>query len=228
MKAFLALALSSSLAMANPLVVGGGNAGPTSVTTYEGFETTGAPSGLWTDTSSGNTVNWDYTASPLAGAQSLFMADSTSGFRQITYDFPEDADEIWIAFRIRHSALPSANSTYLSITDSAGNALANSRITTGGNVSAAVDTTQGLTAVIISAGSEWRLKYRYKRGTGSNEELSVVGGTTSFGTIRTQTNGTSTARAGKIIITEQNNVNADLTIDNVFIKTSDITWAELD
>jgi hypothetical protein len=228
MKALLALAVSSSLAMSNPLVVGGGNAGATSLTTYEGFETTGPPSGLWTDTSSGNTVNWDYTTSPLAGTQSLFMADSTTGYREITYDFPEDADEIWIAFRVRHSAIPAANSIFLTIQDNAGNQLASSRITTGGNLAAAVDTTYGLTAVIIGAGSEWRFKYRYKRGTGANEEFEVSGGTTSFGTIRSQTNGTSTARAGKLLISEQSNVNADLTIDNVFIRTSDILWSDLD
>ena len=83
---FLFLILGCASLLAGPLINSYRFAAPAAG--VEGFEGTGAPTN-WTDLAiGGQLVNWDYTASPLAGAQSLFLADSTADGRIALYDLP--------------------------------------------------------------------------------------------------------------------------------------------
>jgi hypothetical protein len=197
----------------------------------EGFEGTGAPA-LWTDTSTSGSVDWDYTTSPLYGSQSLFGADTSSGVREVTYNFPEDADEIWIALRFRMSADPAAAANwFITLLDSGTNVNCHLQIGSTGNLTGHVDTAASTVVRDIAAATTYRIKLRYKKGTGANEELEVWANSEAsgtWGTSQVRTNGTTTTRADALILTNTNTGNHDVTWDTVLISTSDIPWSSLD
>jgi hypothetical protein len=206
---------------------------PTPSTEMEGFEGTGAPTG-WTDTGTPS-ADFDSTSSPLTGSQSLLMTDVVSGGKEVRFDFSQEADEFWVAWKASISALPATGTPDLFyIRDSSGNALASVRVATAtGNINGRVDAASGgtgTTVAVMSAGSTWRFKVRYKKGTGVNEEFevwAVADGSGSWGTGRSQTNGTSTVQGGVYGLFNTSANNLDLKIDNVLIKTSDIAISEI-
>lgn len=201
----------------------------TIATTYEGFEGTGAPTN-WADSGSGgNTPNWDYTAAPLAGAQSLFLADTAANSRGASHNFT-NADQIWIAWKYKISADPAADATLIYISTDADVHLATLHVATNGTLAGYVDAVVGSTVTDLTPGTAYRVKVRYVRGTGSNETLEVWAATEAsgaWGTSQTQTNGTSTAQPGKMFFDNFATFNTDLTIDDVLVKASDILWSEL-
>jgi hypothetical protein len=175
MRIFIALLISAALAAANPLVFLSGS--PSSGAAVGGlytFEETGACAG-WVDASTNetSTVNWDYSTSPLDGSQSLFLADSTTDDRIAKYDFTEDADEIWIAFRFREWANPAIESQNIGIEDSAGANLASVMVSTGGNLAFEVTTANSGTVAFLTGGSSYRVKIRYLKGTLNTETMQV-------------------------------------------------------
>lgn len=193
----------------------------------EGFEGTGAPTN-WT--AGGEGVDWDYSAAPIKGAQSVQLLD-TATTREAIWDFPEAADEVWMAFIFSPSADPAANVDFVEILDGAGATMAVLRETTTGTVSSKVQGTY--TGVIndMTAGASYRVKLRYVKGTGANETLEtwvVIDGSAGWGTSASQTNGTDTGQSGQIKFRNPGATNHNQLIDNVFIKTSDIAITELD
>lgn len=193
----------------------------------EGFEGTGAPTN-WT--AGGEGVNWDYSAAPIKGAQSAQMLD-TATTREAIWDFPEAADEVWMAFIFQPSADPAANVDFVEILDGAGSTMAVLRETTTGTISSKVQASY--TGIIndIPAGTSFRIKMRYVKGTGANETLEVWAvddASVGWGTSASQTNGTDTGQAGQIKFRNPAATNHDQKIDNVLIKTSDIAIGELD
>jgi hypothetical protein len=234
----LVLILIARLLLGAPIVVTtsrpSGTATPTPSPTPGGlqtFEETGAPTG-WTDVGTPS-VDWDSTSSPLAGAQTLLMTDVASGGKEVRFDFSEDVDEFWIAFKFSCSAIPASGTPDIfTIKDGSANSLATVRISpTTGTVNGRVDASSGTTVISIVGGSNYRMKLRYKKGSGANEELQiwcVAEGSGTWGTAQAQTNGTSTARGGILAIYNTAANNLDLKIDNLLVKTSDIAIAEID
>jgi hypothetical protein len=198
----------------------------------EGFEGIGIPTN-WIDLDSGpGASDWDYTTAPISGAQSLFLPDPSSGAAEVAYDFPEDADEIWAAFKYKVSADPaSSTSDIVWFTSSVPADLARLRQATNGTITCLVDATASGTIIDLTPGSVYRFKLRYVKGTGSNEVLEVwivADGSGSWGTSTSQTNGTSTARAGRLKFNGAATHNSDKTIDNVKVSTADIAITDLD
>jgi hypothetical protein len=232
MKTIITLLLSAGLASANPMVVltGGARAGTTELP--EGFEGTGVPNAAWSDISTGGqTVNWDYTAAPIAGAQSVQLTDPPSGTKVFLYNFTQDADEIWFAFRYRESADPAGTVGLVNIIDVGTNGLAVIRIQTNGTLLEMVDAVQGSTVVDLTPGTNYRIKVRYKKGTGANEECQIWAAADSagaWGTPQQQLNGSSTLRADAIYFQNVPAWNQDQVYDNVIVSTSDIPWSALD
>lgn len=201
-----------------------------SVSASQGFEGTGAPS-LWSDTSVSNTVDWDYTASPLVGAQSLFLASPASNYRMATYDFPEDADEIWTAWRMKVTQDAGNQNICFHIYDT-GSSIAGGVLTTSGQFWFYVTNyTPSANVIDMAGGTEYRVKVRYVKGTGSNETIEVwaaANGAGSWGTSQILTNGITTTRADSLRFYMGNTTGHNMTIDNVLVKTSDIAISELD
>lgn len=197
-------------------------------TAYEGFEGTGAPTN-WSAFPGSDTPDWDYTAAPLAGAQSLFLQDSVANFRTVIWNFT-DADQIWLAFKFKTSADPAADAACFYIQTDADATLATFHIATNGVMAPYVDAVVGNTVIDFTPGTAYRVKVRYVRGTGSNETLEIWAATEAsgaWGTSQIQTNGTSTAQPGRALVDTFQTFNFNLTIDNALYKTSDILWSEL-
>ena len=230
-KLILALAIFiPCVAFGGSWQMGPGKGSHASADVAEGFEGTGAPTN-WSDISTGGlTVNWDYTTAPIDGAQSLFLQDPAANARTALYDFPL-ADEIWVAWRYRPSADPATNAGILNIIDAGTNALGVVRTQTNGTIVILVTSTQSATIIDMTPGTDYRIKVRWKKGTGANEELQIWAATEAagaWGATVSQTNGTSTAQADAIYFQAAAAFNIDQVIDNVLVKTSDITWSELD
>jgi hypothetical protein len=197
----------------------------------EGFEGTGIPNALWTDLSSSGTVNWDYSAAPIAGAQSAQMVDVASGQKLFVYDFPQVADEIWCAWRYRESADPAAFQGVFNIVDSTQSNGATVRVQTNGSVVILVQGTPSAAVIDLTPGADYRIKIRYKRGTLNNEEMEIwaaAEGAGAWGTSVLQNNGTSTTAPDQVYWANPSTSNMDQTIDNVMVSTSDIPWSALD
>ena len=212
-------------------MMGPGKGSHASASLAEGFEGTGAPTN-WTDNSTGGlTLNWDYTTAPIAGAQSMFLQDSATSIRLAMFNFPGQADEIWVGWRYKPSADPAGNVVVMTVGDVPGNALAFVRTQTNGTVVIVVTSTASATIIDMTPGTVYRFKARWKKGTGANEEFEVWAAADSagaWGASTSQTNGTSTVQADTVFFQEQAAWNLDQTIDQVLVKTSDITWSELD
>jgi PA14 domain/Chitobiase/beta-hexosaminidase C-terminal domain/Divergent InlB B-repeat domain len=193
------------------------------------FEGTGIPT-LWVDGSTGNTIDWDYTAAPLVGAQSLFMPDPASGDRWANYNYSEVSDTIYVAFWFRTSALPSAEFPIFEVLDSGNNALASVRLMTNGNVVIRADAVSSASIITMSTNTTYRIKVRYVRGTGANETIQAWCNTNASGawsSTQTLSNGTSTLQADRASFYNSPNINVNMTIDNVLVKTTDIAWPEI-
>jgi hypothetical protein len=85
-----------------------------------------------------------------------------------------------------------------------------------GNLTGHVDASASSIVRDIAAAATYRIKLRYKKGTGSNEELEVwanfeASGT--WGTSQIRTNGTNTTRADSVVLTNTNTGNHDITLD---------------
>ena len=213
----------------------GSQAAASGLGVFEGFEGTGVPTQpTWSDISTGgNTVNWDYTTAPIVGSQSLFIQDPTSNARTALYDFTGQADEIWVALRYRASADPATNAGILNIIDTGTNALGIVRTQTNGTIVILVTATQSATIIDVTPGTNYRIKVRWKKasGLGNDEELQIWAAAESagaWGATVSQTNGASTNQADAVYFQTVSTFNMDQVIDNVLVKTSDITWSELD
>ena len=201
--------------------------------TTQGFEETGVPTAsTWIDISTGGqVVNWDYTAVPIDGAQSVQLLDSASNSKQFEYDFPGALDEVWVAWRYSESADPATFFGTMNVIDSATNGLASIRIQTNGALHGIVTTTTGTQVVDVAAATNYRIKVRWKKGTGANEEFQVWAASEAsgaWGTPQIQTNGTSTNQADAIYFSNPAATNNNQVFDNVIVSTSDIAWSDLD
>jgi hypothetical protein len=195
----------------------------------EGFEGTGAPAGWAT---SGADIDYDSTASPITGAQSLAMADPVGADQSATYDFPEDADTVWIAFKYRESADPAVSTgEFCRLLNSSNTVLAFWRTQTNGTLVFRVTSTNSTTVVDMTANTVYRVKMKYTKGTGADETLemwAVTDGSGSWGTSQILTNGADTTRADKLQFNQAANNNITMTWDNVKVSTSDIAIADID
>lgn len=102
-------------------------AGPTWIIN-EDAEGTGTPSG-WTD---GNTPDWDYTTTVLAGSQSLFLS---SGGTSNSYYTIVDADTRYVVIKFQIAdATPTSVKTICAFRTSANGAVCMARLNTAGTI----------------------------------------------------------------------------------------------
>lgn len=139
-----------------------GGGGPT-LLVDENFEGTGTPSGWFS-----GSADFDYSAAALAGSQSLRVSGSqTPG---VLDGGALNHGELWGKFLYNPEALPTSFTRIANLRDSGFNYLLEIyilstgilRLSSGGTIFTD-------TADAVSAGSTYRVYWRYKKGTGANQ-----------------------------------------------------------
>ncbi len=192
----LALALIASPDVIRIRRAAAAGGGPTYIFN-EDAEGTGTPSG-WTNTGS---PDWDEATTVLDGAQSLEMVGAATNPRA-HYDSGAAYDEVWVRFKWRVSTQVSGF-RILSLRNQSGDSEV-AYLQTGGTNQLQVINGSGncLPVSTYSAATTYNIWIRYKKGTGSNSEMSVgfTTGTTeptSGNDFCSLTNGTATAQINR-------------------------------
>lgn len=184
----------------------------------EDFEGTGKPSG-W---GSAGSPNWDYTTSPIVGAQSLFLPKGSAGSNYSTRGFTNTGAEIWLFCRLRRDGTASSSGqTILGISNVATWAVQlNSR--TDGSFQLYSDSQIGVTGV-YSNGSNLAVWIRYVRGTGANcvVTLYISNGSEVRGSAVLSTSAAVSTRTASMVHF-QTISGADIVIDKVRVSATAI------
>jgi hypothetical protein len=141
-----------------------GGGGPSFIIN-EDFEGTGTPSGWFR----GGAADFDYTASPLAGSQSLRNATGSDYAVYLSGGVLNEA-EVWGKLLFKPEALPSTFSQIFAVNDGSFNTVFQMVMNSSGTMTVA-DNGAGVfqaTSDAMSAGTLYRLYWHYKKGTGSN------------------------------------------------------------
>jgi len=137
-----------------------GDPPPVSYLLNEDFEGTGTPSGWF-----GSGGNFDSTSSPLQGLQSLrtpngSFAKTPDGLNQT---------ELYFKFLVRFSALPASSSGFFQILDASFNPVVTGTIYSDGKLEVTVSGfPSSKTVNTVSAGVDYAIVLRGKKGTGAN------------------------------------------------------------
>jgi hypothetical protein len=197
-----------------------GGGGPSFIIN-EDFEGTGTPSGWFR----GGAADFDYTASPLAGSQSLRNATGSDYAVYLSGGALNEA-EIWGKLLFKPEALPSTFSQCFLLNDGSFNTIFQMVLNASGTLTVA-DNGAGvfqITTDAMSAGTLYRLYFHYKKGTGSNgiaeggfatTDVRPTSGTKYAG----GTTGTPTANAQEVGCTQASN-SATWVFDNLQIATT--------
>ncbi len=129
----------------------------------ESCEGTGTPAG-WTNVGS---PNWDYSAVPLADAQSVYMATAGASVRS-RIDWA-DLTEVFVYFLLRftNGTGPAAGSVALGAVSENGSAASRLALTVSSAERLAFG---GSPTATISVDTTYHVWLRYKQGTGANAE----------------------------------------------------------
>lgn len=183
----------------------------------EDFEGVGDPGDDW-EVGAG-TPNYDYTADPILGSESLLITSGSYPYVEFT---PQSTVEIFFAYRAPASF---SNTPYICLlNDSTGAQIARFRILSDGRVrlydSAGMSITQ--TTSIMSVNSEYFIWIDYTKGTGANGLLSFAFATTQTKPAAeiNRSNYTATIDAGRLY--PYLNVTGNAYYDKVRISTTDI------
>ncbi len=138
----------------------------------ENCEGTGTPSG-WVDLS--GSPNWDYTASPLVGSQSLYCPMVGAACKTRTNDFTGGAiPEVWVYFRMKatNGTNPSTATTFMGIGASGTpGSTATWRILSTLRMCTA---TGAGTVSTISLDTDYHFWIHYLKGTGANAVVDIA------------------------------------------------------
>lgn len=188
----------------------------------EDCEGTGTPSG-WTVTS--GTPNWDYSAAPLADAQSLYLSSAAAANRN-RVDFT-DQTEAWIYFLLRftNGSGPAAGSVNMGGTSENGGVLAQNFVL-GSNLRFTFAVASPATAIIVN--TTYHVWLHYKQGSGANAVADIGFSTTgvrptSGGTFAQVTNGGGTNLCGRLFIGPTTTaLGVDMILDNIRVSSTQI------
>lgn len=190
---FFLVGRATAQMVVNPFVFGVGGPPPISYTINETFEGTGAPSGDWVTS---GTINFDYTTTPIEGAQSLATLGATNGadcYAQVYFAVPA-AGVTEIYARIRVLDLPSGTQPILRFLNNA-TVRCTAFVNASGQIS--IQTTGGTTGSTVTGvvvGDVWHVWFYHKGGTGVTGEASVA--ISSDGTRPTSGNGYGASTGG--------------------------------
>lgn len=188
----------------------------------ENFEGTGAPSGF-TTTGGTTAPDWDYTASPLSGSQSVYFA-TVSVAHKMTCTIA-DMSELWIYFLMKftNGSAPASQKTIGNIFSSAS---AGFNFVVNTNMRIALGTPSPVTA--ISFDQLYHVWMHYRQGTGANAAIDIGFSTdgvrpTSGNNYAAITNSSQTILVGLVLLgSALTTLNFDMVIDNFKIAASQI------
>lgn len=179
----------------------------------ESFEGTGNPGG-WTTSGS---PNWDYTTSPINGAQSFYAATTSD----LAYYAFTAGTNVWVKARFRIDSL-ATSFDFLSLRDSAGSAtLAKFNVRTNGSIRAYQGTqfTASASGAILAGTNGW-LWMQYIPSTGANGGVNAyisTDGTRPGSPTAAVTIGDATATPGQLRL-----IGGPVVFDDVQVSETDI------
>ena len=232
---FLGLSCTAGSWMASPGQPGvhGGGAPVSPFIIEEGFEGTGAPTNF-TQASPGTAANFDYSAAPLTGSQSLYITDpGGSGNANVLVDFTASAaDTMYIAFKWKPTASIASSSDIAWFQNAAANVKLGALHWRSSDQVLAVTHTgplSGTTTAAVTAGNTYWIKMRYIKGTGANAQIAMWFSTdgSAWGSPIQLTNGTQTDQAVVFKWDIFNTRNFDMVVDSVRIDTDDIAITDV-
>jgi len=199
----------------------GGRSGTTFLVD-EGWEGVGIPSG-WSSTT--GTPNYDYSAVPLSGSESLYLSIAAAAHR-CAVDFT-NMDEAWFYFLMRYtngSAPGGARNVATIALNGSTTAVANFQIaaTLRFNFGAAN------TTLVTTVDTTYHVWLHYKKGTGANSVIDIGLSTTgirptSGSGYAEVLNGAATSQVGRIMLgTIVTTTNFDFIYDNVRVAATQI------
>ena len=211
--------------------VHGGGAPVSPFIIEEGFEGTGTPTNF-TQSSPGTAANFDYSAAPLTGSQSLYITDpGGSGNANAQVDFTASAaDTMYAAFKWKPTASIASSSDIAWFQNAAANVKLGALHWRASDQVLAVTHTGPLSGTItaaITAGNTYWIKMRYIKasGAGNNAQIalwiSTDGLSWSASPIQL-TNGPQTDQAVVFKWDIFHSRNFDMVLDSVRIDTDDI------
>jgi hypothetical protein len=188
----------------------------------EDCEGTGTPAG-WTDAN--GTPNWDYTAAPLLGSQSLYLSLAAAAHRS-RIDFT-DQTEIWTYFRFRvtNGTVSGGNITVAAYAANGG-AQANT-LNLNASMRFIFDAGPSPTAT-VSVDTTYHVWFHYQQGTGNNAVIDVGFSTdgirpTSGANFAQRTDGSRTNLAGRLFLgTTSTNFGLDAIYDKIRVAATQI------
>ncbi len=211
--------MSGTINMLMAQMSAGGGGGGTPDLINETFEGTGAPT-HWGAGGAG--VDWDYTAAPLSGSQSV-RCDGAVGASVNYSGGTMNHSEVWFSFLIKFESLPAGVEYFCELSTDY-----RLRIQSDGTllVHDASATLVGQTVSAMSAGTAYQVWGHYKKGTGANAVLECSFDTP--GSARPNsgnkhaggTNGDSTANAASVLFGFGSGAAA--VIDNVQFASTDV------
>jgi len=232
----LALLVSALPSYAGGIVMMGG--GVPSGATYiinEGFEGTGAPTN-WGETATD--PNWDYTADPLVGDQSLYLPNDTeaNGNKRIYATLPSTYSDLYLSAIFKVSDVFNIGSDLLAI-NTTDVYTRNCKIALASTGQFSV-TASGGTATysggsrLYAGDTTYYVMIHYIAGSGSDAAechgylaTSPPADLTGWGTAVSSTNGTATAAADRIFIGHSDDVTSTgVIVDSVKVSTSVPTY----
>ena len=135
----------------------------------ENFEGSGVPN-KWADGGRPSAANFDYTADPLTGKQSLFL-DATTSASDAIVKFG-DRSEIWISFKLKFTGIGLSDFIYLLYLRDKGNVNVIRLFFYGNGTNVKFrlynGTANGLGSQIVSNGTIYYLWLRVRKGDGTN------------------------------------------------------------
>jgi hypothetical protein len=192
----------------------------------EKFEGTGTPSG-W---SPSGTFNFDNTSNPLANAQDLRIASSTSSVDTASWS---GQPSLYVAFLLYTSAAPGSLANIGFFMDSSPTSVARLSITSGALTMRALATggttsSSTVNALNTTPGAGTPVKMRYTKGTGTNAVVTAwVASGGAWGTGVSSSNGTATADAVFWRFSNTSSYGINLQFDNVIVYDQDINVSDV-
>ena len=138
-------------------------AGGASYIISENFEGTGIPTGWGTGT---GTPDYDYTTSPMEGAQGLRL-DASSADQSSVSPTNTAAAEVWIYYRLRVDVLPASSREAVRLRN-AGTSIARVFITTSGQMQFRHGTVSVSTVGVMAPATDYHCWLHYLAGSGAN------------------------------------------------------------
>ena len=199
----------------------------------EGFEGAGTPASF-TQASPGTAANFDYSAAPLTGSQSLYLTDpGGSGNASALVDFTAcAADTMYAAFKWKPTTAIASSSDIIWFQNAAATVKLGALHWRASDQVLAVTHTgplSGTTTAAIVPGNTYWIKMRYIKGTLNNAQIAMWISTdgSAWGSPIQLTNGPQTEQPVVFKWDIFHSRNFDMVVDSVRIDTDDIAIGDV-